>query len=238
MPRKNRIVSVDFSGTLVKPFVAEEANLKRYDVLGIPKPSKSVQKRQLGTKEHYNIIREYIEKKFGVSDNLKVCFIQNYGEEIEMSGKDVKTMIMTDLFRNGMYFVAAKYGKSVYAEGILDSLRTVQKRGYKIAIVSGVRKDIITGVLAITKCPLKFDYILGQDPVLSLDDNEFLNEELSKRGRVEYIIGDKLDDLKPADSLEPPAKSIFVRWGHPTGGEEGFADYSISSSKELEEIIK
>ncbi|MEM4245428.1 MAG: hypothetical protein QXR60_04470, partial [Candidatus Nanoarchaeia archaeon] len=67
-----RIVVVDFSGTLVKPFVAEEANLKRYEILGIPKPSKQIHKKYLGTKEHYGIIKEYIEKKFGVSDSMKI----------------------------------------------------------------------------------------------------------------------------------------------------------------------
>ncbi|MEM4245649.1 MAG: HAD hydrolase-like protein, partial [Candidatus Nanoarchaeia archaeon] len=167
---------------------------------------------------------------------MKIKFIQNYGEEIELSGKDVKTMIMTDLFRNGMYFVASKYGKNIYAEGMLDSLNKIKRRGYKLAIVSGIRKDIITGMLAITKCPLKFDYVYGQDPVLSLDDNEFLNTELAKKGKLEYIIGDKLDDLRPARVFD--AKSIFVRWGHPTGGEEKFADFSINHPKELERIIK
>jgi len=29
---KNKIVVVDFSGTLIKPIVAEEANLRRYDL--------------------------------------------------------------------------------------------------------------------------------------------------------------------------------------------------------------
>lgn len=238
MVRKNRIVAVDFSGTLIKPFVAEEANLKRYGILGIPTPSKAMQKKMMGTKAHYETIRDYIEEKFEISDGMKIAFIQCYGNEFELSGKDVKTMIMTDLFRNGMYWVAAKYGKAVYREGMLDSLDAIQKRGYKLAIVSGIRKDIITGMFAITKCPVKFDYVYGQDPVLSLDDNLFLNRELSKQGRVEFIIGDKLDDLKPADSLEPPAKSIFLRGGHPTGGEEEFADFSISSPKELEDIIK
>ncbi len=236
MVNKNKIVVVDFSGTLIKPFVGEHANLKRYEILGIPKPSEVKHKKMLGTKEHYDIIKEYIEKKYGISDNMKISFVQNYGKEIELSGKDVKTMIMTDLFRNGMYLVASKYGNGVYVDGILDSLRIIQQRDYKLAIVSGIRKDIITGMLTITKCPIKFDYIYGQDPVLSRDDNQQLNNELAKHGTLEYIIGDKLDDLKPAKKLK--AKSIFVKWGHPTGREEEFADFSISSPKELEKIIK
>ncbi|MBU0461422.1 MAG: HAD hydrolase-like protein [Nanoarchaeota archaeon] len=232
----NKIVVVDFSGTLIKPFVAEEANRKRYSLLGIRLPGMKQHKKLHGTKGHYNIIRQYISKKFGIDDKMRVCFVQNYGKDIVLSGKDVKTLIMTDLFRDGMYQVAAKKGRNIYATGMIDALKIVKKRGYKLAIVSGIRKDIITGMLAITQCPLKFDYIYGQDPVLSKDDNHQLNKELSKKGKIEYIMGDKLADLKPAKKMK--AKSIFVRWGHPTGGEEAFADYTISNAKQLMKIIK
>jgi phosphoglycolate phosphatase-like HAD superfamily hydrolase len=236
---KDKIIAIDFSGTLIKPFVAEQANLKRYEILGIPKPSEKQHKKLHATKEHYNIIREYISERFGIKDDMKIGYIQNYSDEIILSGGDIKTIIMTDLFRNGMYLVANKYGNKIYADEILDFLKVIQKRGYKLAIVSGIRKDIITGVLAITKCPIRFDYIYGQDPVLSRDDNEFLNEELSKKGKIEYIIGDKLSDLKPTKNLK--AKPIFVKWGHSTGGEEEFVKnfngYSIDNAKSLENII-
>lgn len=232
----DKIVVVDFSGTLIKSFVVEQANLKRYDILGIPKPSEKEHKQLHGTKKHYNIIKQHISDKFGISDDMKIGFVHNYDGEIELSGKDVKTIIMTDLFRDCMYLVASENRQNIYADGILDSLKAVQNRGYKLAIVSGIRKDIITGLLAITKCPVKFDYIYGQDPVLSRDDNQQLNSELAKKGTIKYIIGDKLDDLKPAEKLK--AKSIFVNWGHPIGGEEDFADYSISTPKELKKIIQ
>ena len=231
----DKIAVIDFSGTLIKSFVAEKANLKRYDLLGIPKPSEIEHKKLHGTKQHYDIIRGYISKEYSISDDMKISFVQNYNGEIELSGKDVKTIIMTDLFRDCMYLVASKNGKKIYADGILDSLKVIQGRGYKLAIVSGIRKDIITGLLAITRCPIKFDYIYGQDPVLSRDDNQQLNKELAKQGKIEYIIGDKMGDLEPAKKLK--AKSIFVKWGHPTGGEEEFADYSIETAKELEKII-
>jgi len=233
---KDKIVIVDFSGTLVKSFVAEEANLKRYDILGILRPSENDLKRLHGSKEHYNIIKQHISETYGIKDNMKIDFIQNYGNEIQLSGKDAKTMIMTDLFRDCMYLIAAEKGQKIYTDGILYSLKKIQERGYKLAIVSGIRKDIITGILSITKCPLKFDYIYGQDPVLSRDNNEQLNKELSKHGTIKYIIGDKLSDLKPAKKLN--AKSIFVRWGHSTGGEEEFADYSIDNAEELKKIIQ
>lgn len=233
---KNRIVVVDFSGTLIKPFVAEEANLKRYDLLGIEKPSDEEHKKMHGTKEHYDIIKQYIETEFGITNEMKIKFMQNYGKETELNGKDVKTMIMTDLFRNSMYLVAKENGLKIFADGFLDTLKEIQKRGYKLAIVSGIREDIITGMFEIVKCPVKFDYIYGQDPVLSRDSNELLDKKLSKEGEIKYIIGDKLSDLEPAKKLK--AKSIFVKWGHKTGGEEDFADYSINKAEELLKIIE
>jgi phosphoglycolate phosphatase-like HAD superfamily hydrolase len=231
-----KIIVIDFSGTLIKSFVVEEANLKRYEILGIPKPSKEEHRKLHSTKEHYNIIRKYIAEAYGINDEMKIVFVQNHGGEIELSGRDVKTMIMTDLFRNAMYLVAKEHGKKIYADGILETLKLIQKRGFKLAIVSGIRKDIITGMLAITNCPVKFDYIYGQDPVLSRDDNLQLNNELAKHGKINYIIGDKLDDLKPAKKLG--AKTIFVSWGHASGGEKEFADYTVDKPSELEKIIK
>ena len=118
----------------------------------------------------------------------------------------------------------------------MHALKLIQNRGYKLAIVSGIRKDIITGLLAITQCPITFDYVYGQDPVLSRDDNQQLTNELAKKGTISYIIGDKLDDLTPAKKLK--AKSIFVTWGHPVGGEESFADYTVRKPEELGKIIK
>ncbi|MBN2142163.1 HAD family hydrolase [Candidatus Woesearchaeota archaeon] len=232
----NKIVVVDFSGTLIKPDVAEKANLLRYEILGIPKPSDESHKKQHGNKGHYDVIKQFISEQYGVTDNMQIKFVQNYGDEVTLSGKDVKTVIMTDLFRNAMYLVAIKEGNNIFPKGMIETLLTIQKRGYKLAIVSGIRTDIISGMLAISECPLNFDYIFGQDPVLSRDSNVQLNQELSKKGKIEYVIGDKLDDFKPAKSFQ--AKSIWVDWGHPTGGEREYADFSVHDPKDLEKIIK
>jgi phosphoglycolate phosphatase-like HAD superfamily hydrolase len=231
-----KIIVVDYSGTLIKSFVAEEANLKRYEILGIEKPDSEIHKQLHATKQHYDIIKEHIEKDMGITSNMKIRFMQNYGNDIELTGKDVQTMIMTDLFRDAMYIIANQYKEKIFADGILDILQELQHRGYKLAIVSGIRKDIITGMLAIAGCDVKFDFIHAQDPVLSHDNNDLMDKELSKHGKIEYIIGDKLSDLEPAKLVH--AKSIFVTWGHPTGGEEDTADYTINKPEELLRIIR
>ncbi len=233
--RLERIIVVDFSGTLIKPVVAEEANLKRYDLLGIKRPNETEHKRQHGTKEHYATMTRYIDIEFGIKDEMRIRTRQNYGGSLELMGKDIKTMIMTDLFRNFMYLVAQERGLGIYVNGMLDALIAIQEGGYKLAIVSGIREDIITGMFAITKCPVRFDFVCGQDPVLSRS-NEEMNKELSGQGKIEFIIGDKMSDLAPAKQFG--AKTVFVTWGHQTGGEEGFADFTVNEARELVEIIR
>jgi len=231
----DKIVVVDFSGTLTKTFVPEEANKIRCSILGLSLPSIEEHKKQHGTKSHYGIVKKRISEKYGVSDDLKVRYMQNYGDEIELSGKDIQTIIMTDLFRDANYQIAAEKGQGIFADGMLDVLKAIQGKGFKLALVSGTRTDIITGILAISKSPVQFDYVYGQDPVLSRDDSQKLLDKLSEKGEIVYIIGDKLSDLEPAKKFN--AKTIFVKWGHPTGGEEEFADYSVSDAKEIEKII-
>ncbi|MFO7710651.1 MAG: HAD hydrolase-like protein [Candidatus Woesearchaeota archaeon] len=224
------MIVVDFSGTLIDASVVEEANLMRYSLLGLPEPTEDEHKRLHATKGHYDVIKERIAKDYGITDDMGIDYVQNYGDEITLSGKDVKTIMMTDLFRNAMYLVAKKHGISIFREGMLAALQELVNRGYKLAIVSGIRTDIITGMLSITKCPIKFDQILGQDPVLSRDNSGLLGmlEE-----PVSHIIGDKQSDLEPAGELG--AKTIFLKGGHPTGDEK--ADHVIEKPTELLDIL-
>ncbi len=236
MVQNKGIVVVDFSGTLVKPFVAEEANLNRYKVLGLTPPSEQDRKRHHGTKEHYDPLRARIGEIYGIRSDLMFRFLQSHGFEIELNGTEYETMMMTDRFRDEAFKIAKERGLNIFSDGMIDALQTVQRRGYKLAIVSGMRLDIIAGLLGITLCPLRFDFIYGQDPILSRDDNKLLTQELAKQGTIEYIIGDKMADLEPATMVG--AKSIFFKGGHPTGGEEQFADHTVARAKELEDIIK
>jgi phosphoglycolate phosphatase-like HAD superfamily hydrolase len=229
------IVVVDFAGTLVKAEAIEEANLLRFRQLGIPEPTAPQHKRMHATKVHYDLIRKAIEKDYAIADAVTILHQQNNGAQITLSGKQMKTNIMTDLFRNAMYAVAAKQGKDVYPEGLLAALQAIKKKGYALAIVSGVRTDIISGMLAITKCPVTFDYIYGQDAILSRDDNAAQYRELAKQGTIYYVIGDKLSDLLPAKQLG--AKAVFVTWGHAEGGEDDVADYIVKTPKELTKIV-
>lgn len=70
----NHIIVVDFSGTLIKPFVAEKANLKRYGILGLNPPSEQDRKRHHGTKEHYDPLREFVGQKYGIKPDMHVQY--------------------------------------------------------------------------------------------------------------------------------------------------------------------
>lgn len=104
-----KVIVVDFSGTLIKPFVAEKANQIRYKRLGIQLPSLTQQKRDHATKHHYDVLKAFIAKKFGITDLMKIILLQRDGKELLLSGKDVTTLIMTDMFRDCMYEVAQRH---------------------------------------------------------------------------------------------------------------------------------
>lgn len=113
MKKENNIIAVDFSGTLIKSFVAEEANILRYKILGIPLPSKSKHKKMHATKSHYEVIRKKLEEMSGIKDNMKFKYTENKGEQIEINGKENKTMILTDLFKYTIYLIANKYKEKI-----------------------------------------------------------------------------------------------------------------------------
>lgn len=228
-----RIVLVDFAGTLVKAEMIEEANVLRAHVLQKSLPTKE---QHADPESFYKVNREFVEKLVGLKSDAKVKYRENDLHFMELTGEDVQNQISTNLFQIGMYMVAKKYGKDIVPEGLIEQLQRVKDLGYKLAIVSGVRTDIISGMLQIAGIPFEFDSIYGQPPKLGVENQESDVKELQSKGRIMYSLGDKLSDLERAKVKG--CKSIFVQWGHSSGGEEEFADYTINHPKELEDIIK
>ena len=228
-----RFVLVDFAGTLVKAEMIEEANVFRANVLQKSLPTKE---QHSDPESFYKVNREFVEKLIGVKSDANVKYRENDLDFIELSGTDVQNQISTNLFQIGMYMVAKKYGKDIFPEGLIEQLQRVKNLGYKLAIVSGVRTDIISGMLQIAGIPFEFDYVYGQPPKLGVENQESDVGELKSKGTIEYSLGDKLSDLERGKIVG--CKSIFVKWGHPSGGEEEIADYVMKDPKELEDIIK
>ena len=228
-----RFVLVDFAGTLVKAEMIEEANVFRANVLQKSLPTKE---QHSDPESFYKVNREFVEKLIGLKSDANVKYRENDLDFIELSGTDVQNQISTNLFQIGMYMVAKKYGKDIFPEGLIEQLQRVKNLGYKLAIVSGVRTDIISGMLQIAGIPFEFDYVYGQPPKLGVENQESDVRELKSKGTIEYSLGDKLSDLERGKIVG--CKSIFVKWGHPSGGEEEIADYVMKDPKELEDIIK
>lgn len=228
-----RIVLVDFAGTLVKAEVIEEANIFRANVLQKALPARN---EHADPEQFYKVNREFVEKLTSLKANARVRYRENDLDFLELTGENVQNQISTNLFQIGMYMVAKKYGRKIFPDGLIKQLWRIQDCGYKLAIVSGVRTDIISGMLQIANIPVEFDYIYGQPPILGLENQEADIGELQSKGRIEYCLGDKLSDLERGKAKG--TKTIFVKWGHPAGGEEKFADYVINHPNELEDIIK
>jgi len=218
------MIVIDFAGTLIKPEIIEEANVFRARVLKRAFPG---QDEHRDADRLYKINNEYVKKMTGISEEMNILYRQIDLSLVDISGVDMQNHISTNLFQIGMFMTAKKHGMQIFPDGLIDELKRIKKLGYQIAIASGVRTDIISGMLAISGVDL-FDDIFGQPPILGVS-----NEDNYKGLDIEFIIGDKESDIEPASKLG--AKSILVRWGH---GEDCEADFKIDRAKELRKIIK
>ncbi|MFH0870779.1 MAG: HAD hydrolase-like protein [archaeon] len=226
-----RIFVIDFAGTLIRPEIIEEANRFRAKVLRRSLPSKA----EHSTPENlYKANREFVEKLVGLKNNMTVLYRENNLALLNLTGEEMKNQIATNLFQIGMFMAAKKHGRNIFPAGLLNQLQKIQRAGYKLAIVSGVRTDIISGMLAITKAPIRFDYVYGQPPILGVSNEQNL-KALAKHGTIAFVLGDKLSDLEAKKMFS--CKAIFARWGHASGGEEKFADYMISKPGELSKVV-
>ena len=227
---EERIILVDFAGTLIKAEIVEEANVFRAKVLERALPTRE---EHASPEELYEANRRFVERLTGLTEKMSIRYRENDLFFLDLSGNEVQNQISTNLFQIGMYTAANKYQTEIVPDGLIEQLQRIRRLGYKLAIVSGVRTDIISGTLQIAGIPIEFDYIYGQPPILGNENQEDDIEELESKGRIEYSIGDKLSDLERGRG-----RTIFVKWGHPAGGEEEFADYTIGHPKELERIIR
>ena len=227
-----KIIIVDFAGTLIKAEMIEEANVFRAKILERELPTKQ---EHAHAESFYAKNREFVEKLTGISSSMKMRYRENSLEFMDLSGTDVQNQIASNLFQIGMYMMAKKHGLAMIPNGLIQQLQRCKRLGYRLAIVSGVRTDIISGVLQIAQVPIDFDYIYGQPPKLGLEDQEPDVHDLTKKGNIIYCLGDKKSDLERVKGTG--AKTIFVTWGHAEGGEAEIADYVIENAEELEKII-
>lgn len=224
------IIALDFAGTLIKPEIVEEANEFRTAILNRNTPSRD---EHAHPEALYKINNEYVEKLTGITKDMQILYRENTLEEISLSGAQVQTQIMTNLFQMGMYMTAKKHKKGIFPDNLLNVLKKLQKT-YDLVIVTGIRTDIVAGMLAIVRCPIQFASIYGQPPILGVSNEKHL-QKLSNKDNVLYVIGDKLSDLEPAKKIN--ASTIYVAWGHASGGEEQFADYTVRNPSELLQIL-
>jgi phosphoglycolate phosphatase-like HAD superfamily hydrolase len=211
----DRIIVFDFSGTVIKREVAEEASRRRLEWLG-KTVSKEYLRKALPRDKHFKVNKKLLSKYTGIKDEKML------------------TMFSTDLFKIHMLAVANEMRQKMFREGIIKVIKKLRKDGFKIGIMSGIRSDIIFNMLKITKTDDLIDYVCAQNPTLTYSNKQLL-ECIKNAGKIEYVIGDKLTDLVAAK--QTGAKSIFLRGGHPLGGEEKKADFIVETPDKILEII-
>lgn len=210
-----KIVAFDFSGTIIRKDIAKEASNRRFKSLGKEVDQEWLEKA-LSTNEHYSINNDIIAKYTGIKDQDKL------------------TIMSTNFFKYHMFAVANERKDEIFQDGIMKLVEDLKKKGNRIAIVSGIRTDIIEGMLEIVEKKSLFDFILGQPAQLGVSNEELL-KQLQEKGEVAFFIGDKINDINAGKAIK--AQTIFVTWGHHTGEEEKKADFIVKHASEILEIV-
>lgn len=224
----SKLLVIDFAGTLIKQEVIQEANKLRADVLNktLPTSDEHAHEQQL-----YKNNQEALQAITGLDKNITATAITL--EEKTLSADETHNAIATTLFQLGLYEQANKQQTNIYTQGILPALTKAKAAGYELAITSGVRTDIITGVLAITNQQHLFTHVHGQPPQLGISNESHLRV-LASKGTISYVLGDKQSDLTPAK--KHAATTIHAAWGATTGDEE--ADYTITDANQLIDLLQ
>ena len=210
-----KIVVFDFSGTLINKDVAKEASNRRFTMLGKEVDQEWLDKA-LVTNEHYQVNNDIISKYTGIKDKEKL------------------NVLSTNLFMHHMFAIANERKQDIFHDGMIRVVEELRKKGHQIAIVSGIRTDIIIGMLEIVGVKSMFDFVMGQPPELGAS-NEDLLKQLQEKGEIIMVIGDKVSDLLPGKAIK--ATTVFVTWGHATGEEEKKTDFMVSHAAEILEIL-
>ncbi len=226
-----KIIVVDFGATLCPQLMIDKVNKIRSQILQTSLPTL---KMHAQNEKLYSVNNDAVEKLTGIKSDIHITQTDLNLDEITLSGSQIQTQIATNLFQFAMYLVANTHKTDFLNQTLIEELRKLKDKCFSIAIVSGVRTDIISGVLHIVGASDVFTYIYGQPSTLGVSNDENY-AELSQHGLITHIIGDKLSDLKPAQTIG--CQSIFYPFGCPTGDEEEFADYTLKDFAELSCII-
>lgn len=185
--------------------------------------------RQLG----YNPLSRSIMKTFigpPIQDSLKKYYHCN--DETAQKGANI--------FRD--YYLKHATGIATVYPGIYDTLNTLRRRGYKIAVATYKREDIAIVMLDKFNIKKYCDVIHGADNFNKLSKSDVINiclEELNIARDSVVLVGDSLHDANGA--LEAKISFIAALYGLGLKSEKDILNYPclgcISSPSELLDYI-
>ncbi|MFB6294851.1 MAG: HAD family hydrolase [Candidatus Nanohaloarchaea archaeon] len=223
------VCAVDFAGTLLDPAVIEAADAFRAEVLG----REEVGDADYADDTHFAENRRRVADLTGVMADMTVTVRE--GERTRtLTGEQYQNTVSSDLFRTGVLRATRRRDGDVFVDGMPDALTAVQDAGYRLIIVSTARTDIISAVLQVAGCPATFDRIVGQSPELG-GGKEELMREAAHHGSVRCVVGDSMPDIAAGHAVG--ARTVFVSWGHASGGEEDAADRTVAEPVELPDAV-
>lgn len=207
-------ICFDWDGTIAKIDVAIEAAIRRSKTLG-EQFDPAWLEEAMKTDAHYKVNKELIKNYTGVTDDKEL------------------TIMMTDMFKYHYLGVGNELKEEVLFDGMRDIINKFKEKDYELSIATTLRKDIVEEILKNLGLRNEFSYIAGNNAQLSYTKNQLVKEVSNKLGQINYMIGDKSDDVLAGQAHN--AKGILVSWGSHKAYEN--ADKVVKTPKELYDFI-
>jgi phosphoglycolate phosphatase len=207
----------DWDGTIAKPDVAREASMRRFKTLGGAIDEKWLREAQKNN-DHYKLNKQLISKYTGITDDKEL------------------TVIMTDIFKLHYLGVAHEMKNKVLYDGMFNVIKRLHAKGYKLAIASTLRSDLIKHSLKLLNMEMYFEKVYANTPDLKYSKKDVVEMAKKNLGGADYMIGDKEEDILAGKSVK--AKTIYVTWGVTGEDFKSISNYTVKEPQEILDIIK
>lgn len=189
---------------------------------------------EMSEKYGFKNIEEVYPKVIGV--NAKLCrkiFLDFYGEDFPFDAyKDEQSKAYHEKYDGG---------RLPLKSGIKELLVYLKGKGYKTAVASSTRTDVVTQQIIDAGLMPYFDYIVGGDQVTNSKPNPeiFLTaaEKLSVKPEEAYVIEDSFNGIRAAKAAEMTAIMVPDML-MPDDEMKEKADYILKDLSAVEELIK
>lgn len=161
--------------------------------------------------------------------------------------KDISNSINEEYFNEALEIFFECYQanlckKTKLFEGVLETLETLKKRGYKMSIVTNKPSKFTTPIIKELDIKRYFDVVIGADdlPLKKPDPMPLIEaiKRVNSTNEASVMVGDSKNDILAAKSAEVTSVGVTYGYNYDTPISEYNPDIVIDDIRELLDILE